>query len=293
MARKEVERFVENVIIRGAGISTIVLILLILIFLLKEGLPFLFNYNFIDFIFGSNWYPLSKVFGALPLIFGSVLVTLVAVAVAVPLSLATALFISEIAPPRVRDLIKVFLEILASVPSVVFGFIGIILLGPAIESLFGLTTGLNAFTAGLLLAFMAIPTITSVADGSLQAVPQHLREASLALGANRLQTMLKVTFPAAFSGIFAGTMLGVGRAIGETMTVMMVAGGAAQITSNIFEPVRAMTGTIAAEMGEVIYGDLHYQSLFMLGILLFLITLGINSLSAYVVSRVKARQGQT
>ena len=286
-----IEKYVENILIKGAGIFVIVLLLLIVFFMLKEGLPFVFGYSVVDFLFSAKWYPLSGIYGVIPLITGSLLITLVSILIAVPLSLATALFISEIAPSKLRLPLKMSLEILASIPSVVFGFLGIIFLGPFLENTLGLQTGLNAFTAGCLLAFMAIPTIASIAEESLQAVPAHLREASLALGATKLQTMLQITFPMAFSGIFAGIMLGVGRAIGETMTVMMVAGGAAQVTLNILSPVRTMTGTIAAEMGEVIYGDLHYQALFMIGLILFVITLLNNTISSKIVSEIRNKQG--
>ncbi len=279
----------EKVIIRFAGISTIVVLLLIVLFLARDALPFLGEYNFFQFLFGLKWYPLSSIYGALPLIYGSFLVTIISTVISIPLSIGTALFISEIAGRRMRTILKVSLEILASIPSVVFGFLGILILGPAMERTFHLNTGMNAFTAGLLLAFMSLPTIASVAEESLAAVPKSLREGSLALGADRLQTMLLVTLPAASSGIVAGIMLGIGRAIGETMTVMMVAGGAAQISMNIFSPVRTITGTIAAEMGEVIHGDEHYHALFMLGLILFLITMGINSLSTYIVSKIRDR----
>lgn len=277
----------EKVIVRFAGISTIVVLFLIVLFLAVDAIPFFGEYNFFDFLFGTKWYPLSSIYGALPLIYGSFLITIISTAISVPLSIGTALFISEISGKRMRTILKVSLEILASIPSVVFGFLGILLLGPAMEKIFNLTTGMNAFTAGLLLAFMSLPTIASVAEESLAAVPKSLREGSLALGANRLQTMLLVTLPAASSGIVAGVMLGIGRAIGETMTVMMVAGGAAQISPNIFDPARTITGTIAAEMGEVIHGDEHYHALFMLGLILFVITMGINSLSSLIVSKIR------
>ena len=190
-----------------------------------------------------------------------------------------------------RNVFKILLEILASIPSVVFGFLGIIFLGPWLQKTFGLQTGLNAFSAGILLAFMALPTIASVADEAMQAVPRSLREASLALGASRIQTIFRITFPAASSGVIAGVMLGIGRAIGETMTVMMVAGGSAQLSLNPMAPVRTMTGTIAAEMGEVVMGDDHYRALFMIGLLLFIITLGVNTLSGIIIERIRRRQG--
>jgi len=279
--------FVENGLIYFSGIITIFILLLIVLFLALDAIPFLFEYNIIDFLTGKDWFPLSGIYGVLPLLFGSFIITFMAVFFAIPLSIGTALFMSEIANFKTRSSIKVILEILASIPSVVFGFLGIILVGPFLERNFGLTSGLNAFTASLMLAFMAIPTIASVAEEAMQAVPKNLKYGSLALGATKLQTMIRVTLPAASAGIIAGIMLGVGRAIGETMTVMMVAGGSPKITMNIFSPVRTITGTIASEMGEVIMGDQHYHALFMLGIILFLITLGINTLSTYIIGRIK------
>lgn len=286
-----VEFLIEKGVIRLSGYTAAVVLLLILFFILREGLPFLGVYSFSDFLFKTDWYPLSGRYGMLPLLTGSIMVTLISLILAVPMALGTAIFMSELAPTKLRNAFKILLEILASIPSVVFGFLGIILLGPWIQKIFGVQTGLNAFTAGILLAFMALPTIASVADEALQAVPRSMREASLALGASRIQTVFRITFPAASSGVIAGVMLGIGRAIGETMTVMMVAGGSAQIALNPMAPVRTMTGTIAAEMGEVVMGDDHYRALFMIGLLLFIITLGVNTLSGLIIDRIRRRQG--
>lgn len=285
------EFLVEKGLIRFSGYAAVLVLFLILLFILREGLPFLGIYNLGDFLFKTDWYPLSGRYGMLPLVTGSVMVTLISLVLAVPMALGTAIFLSELAPTAARNFFKVLLEILASVPSVVFGFLGIVILGPWVQQAFSLPTGLNAFSAGILLAFMALPTIASVADEAMQAVPRSLREASLALGASRMQTILRITFPAASSGVIAGVMLGIGRAIGETMTVMMVAGGSAQIALSPMAPVRTMTGTIAAEMGEVVMGDDHYRALFMIGLLLFLITLGVNTLSGVIIERIRRRQG--
>lgn len=285
------EIFIEQGIVRVAGFTAVLVLALILFFILREALPFLKEYKLGDFLFKTDWYPLSERYGMLPLITGSLMVALVAILLSLPMALAVAIFMAEIAPPRLRDALKILLEILASIPSVVFGFLGIILLGPWVQRAFGVQTGLNAFTAGILLAFMALPTIASVADEAMRAVPQSMPAASLALGASRMQTILRITFPAASSGVIAGVMLGVGRAIGETMTVMMVAGGSAQIALSPMAPVRTMTGTIASEMGEVVVGDEHYRALFMIGLILFVITLGVNTLSAMIIERIKARQG--
>ena len=285
------EFLVEKGLIRLSGYAAVIVLLLILSFMLREGLPFLGIYSASDFLFKTDWYPLSSRYGMLPLLTGSLMVTLIALVLAMPLAIGTAIFMSEVAPPAVRNTFKILLEILASIPSVVFGFLGIIILGPWVQQTFGVPTGLNALSAGILLAFMALPTIASVADEAMQAVPRSLREASLALGASRIETIFKITFPAASSGVIAGVMLGVGRAIGETMTVMMVAGGSAQIALSPLAPVRTMTGTIAAEMGEVVMGDDHYRALFMIGLLLFAITLGINTISGVIIERIRRRQG--
>jgi len=285
------ELLIEKGLIRLSGYAAVVVLFLILLFIMREGIPFLGVCSLTDFLFKSDWYPLSGRYGMLPLITGSLMVTVIALLLAVPMALGAAIFMSELAPQAMRNGLKILLEVLASVPSVVFGFLGIILVGPWIQNALGLSTGLNAFSAGLLLAFMALPTIASVADEALQAVPRSLREASLALGASRMQTIRQITFPAASSGIIAGVMLGIGRAIGETMTVMMVAGGSAQISLSPMAPVRTMTGTIAAEMGEVVMGDDHYRALFMIGLLLFLVTLAINTLSGIIINRIRRRQG--
>jgi phosphate transport system permease protein len=285
------EYLIEKGLIRLSGYAAVAVLLLILFFILREGIPFFGVYSASDFLFKTDWYPLSGRYGMLPLLTGSIMVTVLSLAVAVPMAIGTAIFLSELAPTRLRSIFKVLLEILASIPSVVFGFLGIIFLGPWVQKTFGLQTGLNAFSAGILLAFMALPTIASVADEAMQAVPRSLREASLALGASRIQTIFRITFPAASSGVIAGVMLGIGRAIGETMTVMMVAGGSAQVTLNPMAPVRTMTGTIAAEMGEVVMGDDHYRALFMIGLLLFVITLGVNTLSGVIIERIRRRQG--
>jgi phosphate transport system permease protein len=285
------EYLIEKGLIRLSGYAAVVVLLLILLFIVREAVPFFGVYNAWDFLSKSDWYPLSGRYGMLPLFTGSVMVTLLSLLLAVPLAMGTAIYMSELAPGRLRSILKVMLEILASIPSVVFGFLGIIFLGPWVQKTFGLPTGLNAMTAGVLLAFMALPTIASVADEAMQAVPRSMREASLALGASKIQTIFRITFPAASSGVIAGVMLGIGRAIGETMTVMMVAGGSAQITINPMDPVRTMTGTIAAEMGEVVMGDDHYHALFMIGLILFIITLGVNTLSGIIIDRIRRRQG--
>ena len=218
-------------------------------------------------------------FGILPLLTGSLVVTLIAIIIAVPFGVLSAVYISEIASPREREILKPFIELLAGIPSVVIGFFGVVVLGPIIKVVFGLSSGLTALTGALLLALMAIPTIITIAEDAIRSVPMAFKQASIALGASKLQTIFKVTVPAAFSGIVAAITLGIGRVIGETMAVLMVTGNAARITMNPLESVRTMTATIAAEMGEVAFGSIHYSALFVVGIILLIITFGLTMLA--------------
>ncbi len=285
------ERVIQG-LIYVAGISTIVIVALIFIFLLKEGLP-----TFLDIplrqLFGSRWYPIEKIFGIWPLIVGSLIVTIGAVIIAVPLGVTTAIYLGEIAPVWQRETLKPIIEMLAGIPSIVLGFLGWVVLAPLVQRL-GASTGLTAFTGSLILAYMALPTIISISEDALYAVPKSYRDAALAIGATRWQTIWRVVLPAARSGLVIAIMLGVGRAIGETMAVMMVTGNAANVPhlglSMFFEPVRTMTATIAAEMGEVERGSLHYNTLFGIGIILFLITFGINSLATRLVGTQTSRR---
>lgn len=277
--------------IRAAGYSAIVFVIAIFAFLLAEGAPALREIPFRDLL-GARWYPIEGFYGLLPILFGTLLVTLGAALIAVPLGIATAIFIAEVAPRELRETLKPLVEILAGLPSVLLGFLGITLLAPQLYSLLGLSTGLTAFTGALLLGWIAIPTIVSVAEDSLDAVPRTYREAALALGATRWQTIWRVTLPAARSGVLVAVMLGIGRALGETMAVMMVTGNAAVLPAglgSLFRPVRTMTATIAAEMGEVANGSVHYHSLFLIGIVLFLISLLVNLAAASVVFRIRTR----
>lgn len=219
-----------------------------------------------------------------PLILGSAVVTLGAMLVCVPIGVGTALYIHELASRRQRAFLKPIIEILAGVPSIVYGFFGMVIVAPFLQGILDIPTGLCAFTASLILGVMATPTVASLSEDALSFVPRSFREASLALGANRWQTLTRVVVPAAGSGISTAIILGMGRAVGETMTVLMVAGGAAVIPKSLFEPVRPMTSTIAAEMGEAVMGSLHFSALFAIGLILFVITLGIN-IAAEIISR--------
>jgi phosphate transport system permease protein len=279
--------------IRVLGFSTIGFVALIFLFLLKEGLPVFHEVPLAD-LFGTRWFPTFDHFGALPLILGSALVTLVSVVIALPLGVATAIFIREVAPDWAREILKPLVEVLAGIPSVVLGFFGMVVIAPMVREVLGAPTGLTVFAGAVILAYMSLPTIISVAEDALDAVPKVYRDAALAMGATRWQTIWHVVAPAARSGISMAVMLGMGRAIGETMAVMMVTGNAARmpITLNsVLKPARTMTATIAAEMGEVARGSTHYHALFGIGIILFLLTFVINLAAAFAIFRKQRRGG--
>ncbi len=282
--RRSSEIVIETLILL-AGVSTIIIVALIFIFLLLEGLP-----TFLDIplreLLGQRWYPTEEQFGLLPLFVGSFLVTIGAVIIAVPLGLMAAIYLGEIAPPWLREILKPLIEVLAGIPSIVLGFLGWVTLAPIIQNA-GAPTGLTAFTGSLLLAYMALPTIISISEDALYAVPKEYRDGALAIGATQWQTIWRVVLPAARSGLVIAVMLGIGRVIGETMAVLLVTGNAAYIPplglGMLFNPVRTMTATIAAEMGEVARGSLHYSVLFGIGIILFVITFSVNWLAARLV----------
>jgi len=287
--RRITEVAVESVI-RLSGLAAVIFVILIFLLLLRDGLP-VFRYTGVtEFLFGRDWFPLSGKFGILPLILGSLLVTAGAVVIAVPLGTAVSVYIAEVASAPVKEVLKPAVETLAAIPSVVIGFIGFVVLAPYVKQIFDLPTGLTAFTGSLMLAFMALPTIVSIAEDAITAVPLGYRAASLALGATRWQTIRRVVVPAARSGIFAGVMLGLGRVIGETMTVLMVTGNAAVIPHAIFQPVRTMTATIAAEMGETVHDSAHYFSLFAIGLVLFVMTFFINVAAGIALRRTGGRR---
>ncbi len=280
-----------TVLIKVSGYSAIIFVALIFLFLMIEGLPTLREVSPSNLL-GTRWYPIENYFGLIPLIGGTFIVTLGAALIAIPFGLGTAIFIAEVSPRWAREILKPFVEIMAGIPSVVLGFIGILVLAPNLRIVMNLPTGLSAFAGSLLLGGIAIPTIVSVAEDALDAVPRSFRDAALALGATRWQTIWRVTLPAARSGVITAVMLGLGRAIGETMTVMMVTGNAPVVPTsvmNLFAPVRTMTATIAAEMGEVANGSVHYHVLFFIGITLFLISLVVNMIASAVVFRQRKR----
>lgn len=256
----------------------------ITVILFTEGIPIFKEVSLFRFLFGAHWYPVHEPpeFGILPLILGSLIITFGALVVALPLGLGCSIYLSEIAPVKIRELIKPFIEILAGIPSVIYGFFGLVFMAPFIQKLFNIPVGLTALTASIILGIMALPLVASIAEDAISSVPKSLREASLALGATRWETITKVVIPTAKSGIFTAAILGIGRMVGETMTVLMVAGGAAVIPRSFLKPVRPMTATIAAEMGEAPMGSLHYHSLFAIGLVLFFITLGLSILAERV-----------
>lgn len=271
-----------------AGLFTVLVLLGILALLIVNGLKAFEYISFSSFFTSTNWNPSAygeASYGILQLLWSSLMVTGGALMIAIPLGIGTAAYLSEVASPRIRNIIKPIIEILAGIPSVAIGFIGIVLVGPAIASLFDLNNGFNALNGSILLAFMSLPTIISVSEDAMQAVPRSFREGSYALGANRWTTLVKVVLPAAASGIIAACILGFGRAIGETMTVLMVTGNATAMPGSFFDPVRTLTATIAIELGEVPYDSPHYYALFVLGIVLFLISLAVNFASEWIASR--------
>jgi len=287
-ARKAKEFLIERLIYL-CGFISIAFVILIFIFLIKEGGALFKAVGLWDFLAGKEWYPISEParFGILPLILGSLFVTIGAALISIPIGVASAFYIAEVAPKGLRDVLKSGIELLAAIPSVIIGFIGMITLVPFIKHLFNLPTGLTAISGSITLAFMAMPTIVSVAEDAIVAVPRSYKEGALALGATYWQTIYRVIFPAALPGIIAAVMLGVGRVIGETMAVMMVTGNAAAIPHGLLEPVRTLTATIAAEMGEVVTGSDHYHALFAIGIVLFAITFIINFIADLSLRKVR------
>ncbi|MEA3408516.1 MAG: phosphate ABC transporter permease subunit PstC [Chloroflexota bacterium] len=285
--------FAIESLLRVLGFSAITFLFLIFVFLLREGVPFFFQVP-VSNLFGARWYPTFDIFGIFPLFLGSLFVTIVAMMIAFPLGLAVAVFTREVAPHWVRGVLKPTIEVLAGIPSVVLGFFGMTLLVPVVREKLGAPTGLTAFTGGLVLAYMSLPTIISVSEDALDAVPKSYRDAGLAMGATKWQTIWHVIVPAARSGILMALMLGMGRAIGETMAVMMVTGNAARMpltADSLFRPVRTMTATIAAEMGEVASGSVHYHALFGIGLVLFILTFLINLAVASMMFKRVSRGG--
>jgi phosphate transport system permease protein len=270
------------------GILSIVILGLILAFLIANSIKFFSSYPILEFLTGTKWSPtVLEEFGFLPLLTGSFIVTFGAIVIAIPLGIGSAIYIGELAPRTVREILKPIIEVLATIPSVVIGFIGIKLLAPVIKDLFNLSIGLTALAGSVMLAFMSLPTIISISEDAINAVPNRYRYASIALGATKWETTYRTIIPSASSGISAAVMLGLGRIVGETMTVLMITGNSPRIVFSWLQPVRTITATIAAEMGETVQGGLHYSSLFAIGLILFLITFLINFISDRFVNKIR------
>jgi phosphate transport system permease protein len=283
MTRQRKEKNIKFIFLIFA-LASMLALGLIVAFLFREGLPIFKEVSVADFLFGADWYPTydPPEYGIWPLLVGSLAVTFFASLIAVPLGILSAVYISEIAPAAVKEILKTIIELLAGLPSVVLGFFGMVVLAPWLQETFDLPTGLNIVNASLMLALMAIPTISSISEDALYAVPREFKEASYALGATKFETIVNVTIPAALSGISTAVILGMARAIGETMVVLMVAGGAAAIPEGIFDSVRPMPASIAAEMGEAPFGSGHYHALFAIGIVLFFMTMIFNLIADYI-----------
>jgi phosphate transport system permease protein len=287
------ERFVKTLFFLSAFFAVIV-IAFILLFLFRDGYPIFAEVGVVDFLFGTSWTPTAVVpqYGIFPLIVGTVLVTIGAMVIAVPLSIGCAIYISELASPRVKKILKPAVELLAGIPSVVYGFFGLVVLTDFIRISFDIPTGETWLAASIILGIMALPTIVSVSEDAISSVPREFKEGSLAIGATRWQTISKVIVPAALSGIAAAIILGIGRAVGETMAVMMVAGNAAIIPDpiwNVLSPIRTLTATLGIEMGEVSVGSLHYNALFGIAIVLLAITLLINLAAVAILRHLRER----
>lgn len=287
--RRQVRERGIRFIFFAIALGSITTLGLIVLFLFLEGLPIFNKVSVTDFIFGRYWYPTSDPpdFGILSLIVGSMAVTALSALISIPLGVMSAIYIAEIASHRLREIVKPIVELLAALPSVVIGFFGMVVVAPFLQNLLNLPTGLNLFNASLMLAFMSIPTICSISEDAIYSVPAEVKEASLALGATHWETISRVTIPGALSGISTSIILGMSRAIGETMVVLMVAGGAAMIPTSIFDPVRPMPASIAAEMAEAPFRSEHYYALFAIGIVLFAFTLIFNLVADHIAHRYK------
>jgi len=284
---KPMSEKVIEFIIKAGGFSSIVLIIAILFFILKESAPFLISrFDFKEFFFSTEWNPASVVeikYGVLALLVGTLLVTFISMLIAVPLGLACAFYISEFCSPQLREVYKILIEFLAAIPSVVWGFIAIMMINPMIIHTFDVPIGLNILNASIILALMSLPLIVSVGEDALRAVPETYREAAEGMGATKWEVATRVLLPAAKNGLMAAALLGVGRALGETMAVLMATGHSIQIPASIFEPGRTLTATIAAELGESPKGGEHYQALFAIGLVLFILSFLVNVSADYLI----------
>jgi len=288
ISRKLKDDLIRNLFLVTA-LTSIIALGLIMVYLFLEGAPILEHVSVGGFLFGNFWYPTADPpeFGILPMIVASIAVTVFSSIIAIPLGVMTALYLAEIATPKMRGIFKPLVELLAALPSVVIGFFGMVVVAPFLQETFDLNTGLNLLNASLMLAFMSVPTICSVSEDAIYAVPRELKEASLALGATHWETIRRVILPSSLSGVSTAIILGMSRAIGETMVVLMVAGGAAMIPTSIFSPLRPMPSSIAAEMAEAPFRSDHYHALFAIGVVLFLFTLVFNIIAQHIAEKHK------
>jgi phosphate transport system permease protein len=293
LVRRSLEPAIEW-LIRLCGWSAILFVFSIFFFVFREAAPALFGkINLIQFFTSTQWQPTSDVhpqYGILALLVGTVSVTVLAMAMAVPLGLGAAVFVSEFCGGKLKETLKVLIELLAAIPSIVWGFVAYMVLGPIIVWLTGAPVGVNLLNGGIILALMSLPIIVSVGEDALKAVPDSYREAALSLGASRWEIVYRVLFPAAKNGLLAAVLLGVGRAIGETMAVLMATGHAVRIPHSLVDPVRTLTATIAAELGEAVEGDTHYQVLFLIGVVLFVMAFAVNLIADLVVKGIRNEQ---
>lgn len=283
--REKIDR-IFKIVFKGTGLITIALLGGIFFMLFYNGISFFSSVNPIDFFTGNQWDPDTK-YSIIPLLVSTMFVTIGAMVIAVPLGILSAAFLSEVASRKLQTILKPIIEMLAAIPSVAIGFLGIVLVGPGLSKVFGIQNGLNALNGSILLAVMALPTIITISEDAINAVPKAHREASLALGANKWETLFKITIPAATPGLIAAIMLGLGRALGETMTVLMATGNASVMPKGFLDSVRTITATIAIEMGEVPYQTTHYFALFAIASILFLISLFINFIGEYFAQRLR------
>jgi len=284
---RAIQNFLIGNFIFANGILTIIILGLILTFLVYNSIRFFSSYPFFDFIFGTRWSPTTEKFGFVPLLVGSLEVAFGGILLAIPLGVGVAIYIGELAPKFIREIFKPIIEVLATIPSVVIGFIGLKTIVPLIKNIFDLSIGLTALAGSVTLAFMSLPTIISISEDAINAVPIRFRHASMALGATKWETTIRTVFPAASSGIIAAVMLGLGRVVGETMAVLMITGNSPRIVFSLLQPVRTITATIAAEMGETVQGGLHYSALFAIGLILFIMTFLINLVADRYVQRIR------
>ena len=280
-------------LIRLCGWSAILLVFSIFFFVCREALPMLGKLNFTEFFTSIQWRPAAELqphYGILALLMGTLLVTGLSMLMAVPLGLGAAVYVSEFSSGRLRETLKVLIELLAAIPSVVWGFIGCVVLGPIILHHTPAQVGVNLLNGSIILALMSVPIMVSVGEDALKAVPDSFREAALSLGASRWEIVYRVLFPAAKNGLLAAVLLGVGRAIGETMAVLMATGHAIQIPHSVYDPIRTLTATIAAELGEAVQGDPHYRVLFVIGLVLFVVTFIVNLTADLIVKGIRHEQ---